>query len=87
MKQIIKSEFVKEVTETKMTRKELATKYELPETEIKKIMNAFGLKFSKKRFATYEIVDDTVTTDVFDTLNEADIVEVDAVMELLPIEN
>jgi len=35
MKQIIKSQFVTDVTETKMTRKELATKYELPETEIK----------------------------------------------------
>jgi hypothetical protein len=60
MKQIIKSQFVADVTETKMTRKELAAKYELPETEIKKIMTTFGLKISRKQHATYTIVDDTV---------------------------
>jgi hypothetical protein len=66
MKQIIKSQFVTDVTETKMTRKELAAKYELPETEIKKIMKAFGLKISRKQHATYTIVDDTVVSDVVD---------------------
>ena len=68
MKQIIKSQFVTDVTETKMTRKELAAKYELPETEIKKIMTTFGLKISRKQHATYTIVDDTVVNDV---VNEA----------------
>jgi Ca2+-binding EF-hand superfamily protein len=63
MKQIIKSQFVTDVTETKMTRKELATKYELPETEIKKIMKAFGLKISRKQHATYTIVDDTIVNE------------------------
>ena len=66
MKQIIKSQFVTDVTETKMTRKELAAKYELPETEIKKIMKAFGLKISRKQHATYTIVDDTVVSNVVD---------------------
>lgn len=69
MKQIIKSQFVTDVTETKMTRKELATKYELPETEIKKIMKAFGLKISRKQHATYTIVDDTIVNDI--VVNEA----------------
>jgi hypothetical protein len=68
MKQIIKSQFVTDVTETKMTRKELAAKYELPETEIKKIMTTFGLKISRKQHATYTIVDDTIVSDV---VNEA----------------
>jgi hypothetical protein len=68
MKQIIKSQFVADVTETKMTRKELAAKYELPETEIKKIMTTFGLKISRKQHATYTIVDDTIVNDV---VNEA----------------
>jgi|LakMenE01Jun11ns_1017448.scaffolds.fasta_scaffold9878604_2 hypothetical protein len=68
MKQIIKSQFVTDVTETKMTRKELAAKYELPETEIKKIMTTFGLKISRKQHATYTIVDDTIVNDV---VNEA----------------
>lgn len=63
MKEIIKSEFVHAVNETKMTRKELAAKYELPETEIKKIMKAFGLKISRKQHVTYVIVDDTATTE------------------------
>ena len=68
MKQIIKSQFVTDVTETKMTRKELAAKYELPETEIKKIMTTFGLKISRKQHATYTIIDDTIVNDV---VNEA----------------
>lgn len=62
MKEIIKSEFVAAVNETKMTRKELAAKYELPETEIKKIMKAFGLKISRKQHTTYVIVDDTIAS-------------------------
>jgi hypothetical protein len=71
MKQIIKSQFVTDVTETKMTRKELAAKYELPETEIKKIMTTFGLKISRKQHATYTIVDDTIINDVVENVNEA----------------
>lgn len=71
MKQIIKSQFVTDVTETKMTRKELAAKYELPETEIKKIMTTFGLKISRKQHATYTIVDDTIVNDVVENVNEA----------------
>jgi hypothetical protein len=71
MKQIIKSQFVADVTETKMTRKELAAKYELPETEIKKIMTTFGLKISRKQHATYTIVDDTIVNDVVENVNEA----------------
>lgn len=71
MKQIIKSQFVTDVTETKMTRKELATKYELPETEIKKIMARFGLKISRKQHATYTIVDDTVASDAVDIIPES----------------
>ena len=67
MKQIIKSQFVADVTETKMTRKELAAKYELPETEIKKIMTTFGLKISRKQHATYTIVDDTIGNDIVNT--------------------
>lgn len=67
MKQILKSEFVADVNERKLTRKELATKYELPETEIKKIMKSFGLKISRKRFVTYDIVDDTVATQEYAT--------------------
>jgi hypothetical protein len=67
MKQIIKSQFVTDVTETKMTRKELAAKYELPETEIKKIMTTFGLKISRKQHATYTIVDDTIGNDIVNT--------------------
>jgi len=70
MKQIIKSQFVTDVTETKMTRKELATKYELPETEIKKIMARFGLKISRKQHATYTIVDDTIVNDAVDIIPE-----------------
>jgi hypothetical protein len=71
MKQIIKSQFVTDVTETKMTRKELAAKYELPETEIKKIMTRFGLKISRKQHATYTIVDDTVVEDAVDIIPES----------------
>jgi hypothetical protein len=71
MKQIIKSQFVTDVTETKMTRKELAAKYELPETEIKKIMTTFGLKISRKQHATYTIIDDTIVNDVVENVNEA----------------
>lgn len=67
MKEIIKSEFVAAVNETKMTRKELAAKYELPETEIKKIMKAFGLKISRKQHVTYVIVDDTINTALLDS--------------------
>jgi len=71
MKQIIKSQFVADVTETKMTRKELAAKYELPETEIKKIMTTFGLKISRKQHATYTIVDDTIVNEIVENVNEA----------------
>jgi hypothetical protein len=71
MKQIIKSQFVTDVTETKMTRKELAAKYELPETEIKKIMTTFGLKISRKQHATYTIVDDTIVNEIVENVNEA----------------
>jgi hypothetical protein len=70
MKQIIKSQFVTDVTETKMTRKELAAKYELPETEIKKIMTTFGLKISRKQHATYTIIDDTIVNDVVNEVVE-----------------
>ena len=63
MKQIIKSEFVNDVNEVKMTRKELAAKYELPETEIKAIMKKFGLKISRKKHVTYEIIDDTIVVE------------------------
>ena len=70
MKQIIKSQFVTDVTETKMTRKELAAKYELPETEIKKIMTTFGLKISRKQHATYTIIDDTIVNEVVENVNE-----------------
>jgi len=77
MKQIIKSEFVTSVTETKMSRKELAAKYELPESEIKKIMTSFGLKISKKRHSTYEIVDDTVIAETI-------VVAITSVDETLP---
>ena len=71
MKQIIKSQFVTDVTETKMTRKELAAKYELPETEIKKIMTTFGLKISRKQHATYTIVDDTIVNEIVENVNKA----------------
>ncbi len=63
MKQIIKSEFVNDVNEVKMTRKELAAKYELPETEIRQIMKRFDLKISRKKHATYEIIDDTIVLE------------------------
>ena len=63
MKQIIKSEFVNDVNEVKMTRKELAAKYELPETEIKAIMKRFDLKISRKKHVTYEIIDDTIVLE------------------------
>lgn len=59
MIQISKKQFVEDVTVTKMKRKELAAKYQLPETEIKKIMKNFGLRISSKKHATYTIVDDT----------------------------
>lgn len=64
MKEIVKSQFTADVVETKMSKKELAEKYELPETEIKKIMRLFGLKASRKRHQTYKIVDDTATAGV-----------------------
>lgn len=63
MKEIKKSEFVADVTVTKMSKKELAAKYELPETEIKKIMKNFGLRISRKQHETYVIVDDTAVTE------------------------
>lgn len=59
MKEIIKSQFVTDVNETKMTRKELAAKYELPEVKIKDILKAWKLKISKKQHETYVLVDDT----------------------------
>lgn len=65
MKEIIKSQFVIDVNETKMTRKELAAKYDLPEVKIKDILKAWKLKISKKQHETYVLVDDTaVPTDI-----------------------
>jgi len=63
MIEISKKQFIEDVTVTKMKRKELAAKYQLPETEIKKIMKNFGLKISRKQHETYTIVDDTVATE------------------------
>ena len=67
-KQIVRSEFTTEVVTNRLTKAELAAKYELPKTEITKLLKTFGLRISPKRYATYTIVDDTVaTTDVQST--------------------
>lgn len=63
-KQIKKSEFTADVVENRLSKAELAQKYELPKTEITKILKTFGLRISPKRFVTYQIVDDVASTDV-----------------------
>lgn len=75
MKEIRKSQFITDVTVTKMSRKELAAKYELPETEIKKIMKSFGLRISRKQHETYVIVDDVVLDDLAETTTSSTIAE------------
>lgn len=78
MKEIIKSQFVIDVNETKMTRKELAAKYDLPEVKIKDILKAWKLKISKKQHETYVLVDDTVVP--------IDIVSESIISPVIPVE-
>lgn len=59
-KVIVRSEFTKQVVENRLTKAELAAMYELPKTEITKLLKGFGLRISPKRYETYKIVDDTV---------------------------
>jgi hypothetical protein len=70
-KTIVRSEFTKQVVDNRLTKAELAAMYELPKTEITKLLKAFGLRISPKRYATYSIVDDTVAeTNVATTTDD-----------------
>lgn len=66
-KTIVRSEFTKQVVENRLTKAELAEMYELPKTEITKLLKAFGLRISPKRYATYKIVDDTAVDTSVDS--------------------
>lgn len=77
MREIRQSEFTADVNERKLSRKELAAKYELPESEIKLLLKRFGLSISRKRFDSYVVVEDVVPTIPVDA---------DVTAEIKPVE-